>query len=77
MRNCDPCTQFSIPEVAELPASVYWKSSFNCLCDSRNLTEFYILHLEKSEVSERGKKLKVIAMQCYPPIEYSFCVIKE
>lgn len=44
-------------EVAELSGNSYWKMPFNSLCDCRNLTEFYILHIEKSD-HDCGKKVK-------------------
>ncbi|CAI8017279.1 60S ribosomal export protein NMD3 [Geodia barretti] len=34
--------------VAELSSSVYWRTPFSSLCNHRQLTEFYVLHIEKA-----------------------------
>ena len=38
----------SLPPVAELSSSVYWRTPFSSLCNHRQLTEFYVLHIEKA-----------------------------
>jgi nonsense-mediated mRNA decay protein 3 len=35
-------------QVAELSSSVYWRTPFSSLCNHRQLTEFYVLHIEKA-----------------------------
>ena len=47
-QSCLHSTIFSVLSVADIPSAVYWRSPFSSLCNHRQLTEFYVLHIEKA-----------------------------
>ena len=38
----------NVSPVADIPSSVYWRTPFKSLCNHRQLTEFYVLHIKKA-----------------------------
>lgn len=45
--------------VAELSSAAYWKSPFNAFSDVHQLTEFFVIHIEKMESDSAKETDKV------------------
>ena len=52
--------------VAEVSASVFWRSPFSTLFDTNELKEFYILHIETANTRATTKKKLKVRTLVYP-----------
>lgn len=51
-------------QVADIPCSVYWRSPFKSLCNHRQLTEFYVLHIEKATPTDTPTSTTNLSEKC-------------
>lgn len=59
--------------VADVSSDVFWRTQFSSLCDHRQLTEFYVLHVEptqphgeqpaKANLSEKVSEIILLALR--------------
>ena len=47
---------FLFSPVADVSSDVFWRTPFSSLCDHRQLTEFYILHIEPTQPADQSAK---------------------
>ena len=62
--------------VADIPSSVDWRSPFKSLCNHRQLTEFYVLHIEKATPTDTPTSTTNLSEKVGPPyLLYLTCTI--